>query len=121
MVSLITFVALVSFVVGLFATYIVRAVSRRIGFVDLPDGKRKIHVNPVALGGGVAVFATMCVIVGGGVMLVSPDRIGDPTKTIAVFVFSSILLLTGLIDDAAGMRGKYKLLAQLAANQPEVR
>jgi UDP-GlcNAc:undecaprenyl-phosphate GlcNAc-1-phosphate transferase len=45
----------VSFVLSLLATFIIRRVAIRIGFVDKP-GHRKIHSKPIALGGGIAIF-----------------------------------------------------------------
>lgn len=46
-------------------TGIARRVALRVGFVDRPGG-RKAHDRPVPLGGGVAVFATVVLLVGGG-------------------------------------------------------
>ena len=45
-----------AFVASLFLTAVVRAVARRRGIVDRPDGKRKLHGRPVPLLGGVAVY-----------------------------------------------------------------
>ena len=45
----------VSFVISLVATFVVKRVAIRIGFVDKP-GHRKIHSKPIALGGGIAIF-----------------------------------------------------------------
>src|SRR4051794_12705414 len=44
-----------SFAISFFATYFIKRIAPRIGFVDKPGG-RKIHANPKPLGGGVAIF-----------------------------------------------------------------
>ena len=49
---------------SLFATAWVRDRAQRLGFVDRPDGRRKKHSQPVALGGGVAVLASCAVALG---------------------------------------------------------
>ncbi|MDB5389208.1 MAG: undecaprenyl/decaprenyl-phosphate alpha-N-acetylglucosaminyl 1-phosphate transferase [Planctomycetaceae bacterium] len=38
-------------------TWLARQIAPRLGFVDRPDGRRKIHRLPIPLLGGVAVFA----------------------------------------------------------------
>ena len=45
-----------AFAASLFLTAAVRAVARRWGIVDRPDGQRKLHGRPVPLWGGVAVY-----------------------------------------------------------------
>ena len=51
---------LLSFLLSLGLTAVVRKVAVRVGFVDRP-GHRKIHSNPKPLGGGVAIFAGVVV------------------------------------------------------------
>ena len=54
---------------------IVRLMARRIGMVDKPDEDRKLHREPIALCGGVAVFASLIV---GIVATIMFDRhVGD--------------------------------------------
>lgn len=52
--TLLVLVALTgSFVLSLVSTWVVRAVSRRVGFVDRPHAHKQ-HARPIALGGGIA-------------------------------------------------------------------
>ncbi len=39
----------------------VRRLATAHGVVDRPDGRRKLQAQAVALGGGVAIFAALCV------------------------------------------------------------
>src|SRR4051794_17011053 len=45
-----------SFALSWIGTFFVRRFAIRINFVDKP-GHRKIHSKPIALGGGIAIFA----------------------------------------------------------------
>lgn len=56
-----------SFLLALIATWIVRGLSRRIGFLDKPGG-HKAHARPVALGGGIGILVAMWLPVVGGTL-----------------------------------------------------
>src|ERR1700748_3111413 len=45
-----------AFLVTLILTPIMRALAHRHGVVDDPDGKRKVHSQPIAYLGGVSIF-----------------------------------------------------------------
>ena len=48
-------VALTSFLLAYLLTPMVRNWFLRIGWVDRPDGNRKIHVEPIPRAGGIAI------------------------------------------------------------------
>src|SRR5688500_19935431 len=52
---------------ALFLTPVVRRVAIEYGFVDRPDGRRKMQKAPVGLGGGAAVLLALLI----GVLLLS--------------------------------------------------
>src|SRR5438093_3220881 len=60
---------LVSFLLSLGLTAIIKRVAVRVGFVDRP-GHRKIHYIPKALGGGVAILLGMAIPMVGGLLFV---------------------------------------------------
>src|SRR5580700_8786163 len=96
----------------------VRWACERTGLTDHPDSRRKLHLRPVALGGGiVAYLATISVVVpvfllrdeaAASLRLSSHDLIG-------LFSAGTIIVLLGVLDDAVGLRGRQKLLGQLFA------
>ena len=47
---------LAAFLIGLCAVPTVRRMALAYGFLDNPDRRRKFHVAPIALGGGIAVW-----------------------------------------------------------------
>jgi UDP-GlcNAc:undecaprenyl-phosphate GlcNAc-1-phosphate transferase len=113
--------------VGLFAatfavcftiTPFVRAGARRFGLIDAPDGRRKIQKQPIPVCGGVAVhLATLTALVA-GIWLAPSWREAfwkDWPGFVTLLVAGSLLVAVGVVDDFRGIRGRYKLLAQIVA------
>ena len=115
---LITF--LVTGVASLFLTAAVRAVARRWGIVDRPDGKRKLHKSPVPLWGGVAVYLAVVL----GLVVAAYNRVGSGPEladlATVVIVAAGIVCLFGSIDDCWSLNSRHKLLLQVAAVLPVV-
>ncbi len=117
MIWLIATAVALSFSISLVAVPAVRRLARRVGLVDAPDLQRKLHRTPIALAGGVAVFATMLLSFA-GTMLVDRINGGETmgpigTQWYVLFAAATAILLVGLIDDAFSLRGRQKLLFQL--------
>jgi len=55
MIRTILCLPIASFILSWIATFFIRRIAPKIGFVDNP-GHRKIHSNPKPLGGGIAIF-----------------------------------------------------------------
>jgi UDP-GlcNAc:undecaprenyl-phosphate GlcNAc-1-phosphate transferase len=108
-------VALVS---SLFLTPLVRRMAIERGFVDRPDGRRKMQKAPVALGGGSAVLGALLI----GVAVLSVlwlvhdiDGIENLKPLAGLFAATILICAVGLYDDLAEMRGRTKLFWQLIA------
>mgnify|MGYP001813215870 CR=1 FL=1 len=108
------------FLVSLFASVMlvpsVRALAMQWGFVDQPDRDRKLHRQPIALCGGVAVFAAVVIAF---LAIIQIDRrfslfeLGTiQSRWYVLFFAAGAILLVGLIDDAWSLRGRQKLLLQ---------
>lgn len=98
-------------------TPLVRALTRRGGLVDLPDGRRKLHTRPIPLAGGLAVLTSVVGVL--ALLLVldviqcpPPDQIRD---LVGLFLGSVVICVVGLADDFGRLRGRHKLLGQLVA------
>jgi UDP-GlcNAc:undecaprenyl-phosphate GlcNAc-1-phosphate transferase len=111
-----------AFIVSLIYTPLVRRYAIKRGFVDQPDGRRKIHTNSVALGGGYVILVSTLI----GVASTSCSAwYFFPGQTVAAIpnagslaglaLAAIVLCLAGLVDDRSGMRGGVKLLWQIAA------
>jgi len=92
--------------------------AREHGILDHPDEERRVHEQPVPRIGGVAIFAST-VLAAGGVFLWD---LYDPSVDLplvphlpGVVLGCVIVFVTGMVDDAKGVRPALKLLAQSVA------
>lgn len=98
---------LLAVIIAATATPIVRRIALKYGIVDKPTEDRKIHREPVAYLGGVAIFVAFLV----GVLLnVSPSR-----QLIALLLGCFVLVIVGVIDDIRGLSPWIKLGWQFVA------
>jgi UDP-GlcNAc:undecaprenyl-phosphate GlcNAc-1-phosphate transferase len=117
-----------TFLLALALTAAVRHLAPRFNFVDNP-GHRKIHRAPIPLGGGIAIFHTICLPLLLGAVLVNTGLLppflpldeatlgGIRQQTpmlLAILLGALILHITGLIDDRRALGPYSKLLVQLA-------
>jgi UDP-GlcNAc:undecaprenyl-phosphate GlcNAc-1-phosphate transferase len=102
----------------LLVTPLVRMAALRWGLVDEPDGRRKIHARPVPIAGGVAVLLTTGLVLAGTFAVPGPwrDAVGERWLTVAgLAAAAAIIAVVGVADDYIGLRGRNKLLWQVAA------
>jgi UDP-GlcNAc:undecaprenyl-phosphate/decaprenyl-phosphate GlcNAc-1-phosphate transferase len=91
-------------------TPLARAMSRPLGFLDDP-GHRKIHGEPMALLGGVAVFAAVALgVLAGGMAWAERDA----RHLAGVIIGAAGSLALGLVDDKRDLKAAPKLVGQLA-------
>lgn len=100
--------------VSLVLTPLVRTLARARGWMDEPDGQRKLHRAPVPRIGGVAVFAAF--VLSTGTVLAFGGVSGDVRGSFVPLVLScAAVMLIGLIDDVIGVRPLAKLVVQTGA------
>jgi UDP-GlcNAc:undecaprenyl-phosphate GlcNAc-1-phosphate transferase len=105
-------------VAALLLTPMVRNVARDRGWVDRPDGRRKLHVRPVPRLGGVAVFAAFALTCA---FLVSLEKLGLIAADISGSAYLHLLIACaavvaiGVVDDIADVRPAAKLVVQAIA------
>lgn len=107
-----------SFVLSLVLTPLFRNLFLRLGVVDNPDGKRKLHSRVVPRIGGIpvalsyvaplVVLSALAYPLTGRLMKGLPFRWEFPAACLLVF-------LTGLLDDVLGLAPWQKLLGQFGA------
>jgi len=107
-------------------TNMARAVAPRFGLIDKPGG-RKAHKAPTPLGGGVAIWLTMVLILGGGGLVLWLGRghlpfgldlhaggLLEKAGPLALILgLGSLIMLMGLADDRFGLGWKPRLAVQL--------
>lgn len=112
------FLGIVSCVLSLLLTPVVRNASLRLGLVDQPDQARKFHMAPVPRLGGVAIFLA---VIGSYVLLLAV-RLSSGTivwEGLPLFLrltpAIAVIFGTGLVDDIVGLRPWKKLTAEVVA------
>lgn len=103
---------LLTFLIVLVTVPVVALVAHRVGLVDKPDARRKLHARVVPLVGGIsiaiAVVGVICALVLSNL----------PTSWISssmVLAGVGVLFLVGVVDDRLRISGKYKILGQMLA------
>jgi len=102
---------LVPFLISLILIPLVRRLALRVGFVDLPS-KRKIHRDPVPLGGGLAVFIAFMAV---NLALLSSMSFGDAKSAVGIIAGGVLIFLIGLYDDVYEMGVVPKMMGQIVA------
>ena len=106
----------VAFVAALLLTPLMRALAHRHGIVDDPDGKRKVHTQPIAYLGGVSIFLSWLAGVSVSVFLQPYNTTGVNIQLPpGVLLGAAIVVLFGLMDDVYGLSPKMKIFGQLTA------
>jgi len=99
-------------------TPFVRAIAKRREFIEEPDGYRKVHNTAPALGGGIAVLVAFLAVSAVVLSIALANQAvlpGELRFFIGLLIACVAIAAVGLIDDSIGMRGRYKLLGQIAA------
>ena len=107
-----------SFLLCLILIPIVRFLAGRYGLVDNPDGRRKVHGRAVPLGGGLAILASSAAAVVAALCVPGPVRDGMAARwplVLGVALAAVLICAVGVADDYRVLRGRYKLLGQIAA------
>ncbi len=89
-------------------TPVVRRLAIRLGIIDRPNA-RKIHVDPVPLMGGMAIYGAFI-----AALLVFGNRF-RLNELISILVGASLMSFLGLWDDRNGISPLLKLIGQFAA------
>jgi len=107
---------LVAAAAALLLTPLVRDFARHHGWVDRPDGRRKLHLTPVPRLGGLAVFAAFAIACAVLIALGAGGAIaGDISATAYLNLLAACALVAaiGVLDDIMDVRPAFKLLVQV--------
>ncbi|AWZ49310.1 undecaprenyl-phosphate alpha-N-acetylglucosaminyl 1-phosphate transferase [Clostridiaceae bacterium 14S0207] len=99
--------AILSMVVSLISTPIVRKLAIKANAIDIPKDERRVHKKPIPLLGGLAIYVSFII---GVIFQKTPLR----TSEIGIILGATIILIGGVWDDVKELKPVYKLLFQLA-------
>jgi UDP-GlcNAc:undecaprenyl-phosphate GlcNAc-1-phosphate transferase len=103
---------------ALLLTPMVRTFASRLGVMDRPDGRRKLHSRPVPRLGGVSIALAYSLAL--GLLIVAPyqnvnvDVLQALKGALALAPGAGVIFLTGVWDDLRGLKPWQKLAGQLA-------
>lgn len=103
---------------SLLLTPLIRNIARRIGFVDHPDAHRKIHLEPIAMGGGLAIV--LSILLSGLILALLPNPTARAyferaNQLTGIVTGMLVICAVGVWDDACRIRARNKLAGQLFA------
>ncbi len=104
------FALALAFILSYVGTPLARKLARLCDCVDRPDGKRKLHADPVPYFGGLAIlfgFSAAFLLFS---FLLTKQM---PSEIMVIFIGALSITLVGLLDDMYGMRPLTKLFWQL--------
>ena len=97
----------ISFFVSWASTPPVKILAHKIGAIDVPDGKRRVHKSPIPRLGGLAIFFGFIVAI---LLFVDID-----VQTRGILIGTLLIVITGIIDDVKQLRASIKLVVQIIA------
>jgi UDP-GlcNAc:undecaprenyl-phosphate GlcNAc-1-phosphate transferase len=101
---------LIAFVVSVGATFVVRAVARRLGLIARPRADRW-HSRPTALYGGVGIYAGL--LAGFVVLRLSPFAAPEGSGLGLLMLCATFMFVLGLVDDRVHLKPQTKLAFQI--------
>ncbi len=97
----------IAFFVSLASTPLVKTLAHKIGAIDIPDGKRRVHKSPIPRLGGLAIFlGFMCAVFA----FVKID-----TQVRGILIGAVLIVAIGILDDVKQLKATVKLAVQIIA------
>ncbi len=113
------YVFYVAFLVSFVFTPIMRRMATYYGIIDEPDRIRKMHSQPVAYLGGIAVFlGWLCALAVSQFLSLhrtEPGLLPHPQVKFSIVVGATAIVMLGLMDDLYGISPKAKIAGQVFA------
>ena len=97
----------VAFAVAFATTPLAKLLAVKIGAIDVPKDKRRVHKKPTPLIGGLAIFAGFLVTT---LCFYKADK-----EFIGMMAGAIIMVVLGIFDDKYGLPAKFKFMVQIVA------
>lgn len=103
---------LVATLINIIIMPIIIKLAKKFGFMDIPKDNRRMHSKPIPLAGGLGMFITfvVCIFIFAKVFNFELDR-----NVLGLLIGSTIIIISGLIDDKVNLSPKKKIVFQLLA------
>lgn len=98
---------IVSVLISLLLTPIVKRLAIKVGAVDIPKDDRRVHKKPMPLMGGLAIYISIIIT---SLIFLPIDK-----TLISIILGGTIIVISGIIDDVKDLSPRMKLLFQIVA------
>ncbi len=105
----------IAFLIALLATPVMRTIALRNGIIDRPDSARKLHREPVAYLGGLAVLLGLLFGIAASYVTTDSAPVTHLGVPIAIVIGMLAIAITGMMDDVWGWDPRLKIAGQLVA------
>ena len=111
-----TVLLLVSFILAISFTILIKKIAFKFNILDQPDDTRKKHRKPIPLLGGIAIWSAFWLVTGYIAFFTSTfSRSITHTQLLGIFIGSLILVILGIFDDIYSLSPKLRLPVTLVA------
>ncbi|BAH08316.1 MraY family glycosyltransferase [Clostridium kluyveri] len=101
--------AIVSTVLSVIFTPIVKKIALKLQIIDVPEGDRRIHNKPMPLLGGLSIYFSFIITL--------VLKRGNLTRAeMGLVLGATIIVIGGFLDDKFDIKPRYKLIFQVAAS-----
>ncbi len=108
---------LISIILGIFFTFIVKKIAVKFKILDFPNISRKLHSKPTPLLGGLAVFLAFLIPLTIYLFIATPDFNIVPLKFFLAIIFGGVILIVGgTLDDKFNLPPKFSWLFPAVAS-----
>lgn len=110
------FVALalaIAFAISLAATPLVKKIAVKVGAVDVPKDKRRMHNKPIPLMGGLAIFAAFSISV--LILHQIDEKMIVEMPYVGIAIGGAMIVILGILDDIFVLPAIPKFLVQILA------
>ncbi len=113
-------VLITSFICAFAATWLCKKIALKLGIVDKPDHKVKIHKEPVAYLGGIGIFVGFAVGVLTGIYcLIGSDYLTSALRwLLGILAGAAVACFVGFIDDIFDLSPRKKFFGEILAALP---
>ncbi|HEY8890920.1 MAG TPA: MraY family glycosyltransferase [Clostridium sp.] len=100
--------AIITALISIIITPLVRKLAIKVNAIDIPKDERRVHNKPIPVMGGLAIYISFVL----GTILY--NGILTPSQT-GIIIGATVIVTGGIIDDLKDLRPKYKILIQVIA------
>lgn len=99
---------IVSAIASVILTPLVKKFAIKVGVIDIPKDKRRVHKKPIPLLGGIAIYLSFLITV-----IIKRGNLTNSEK--GILIGATIIVIAGFLDDKYDLKPIYKLLFQVLA------